>query len=187
MSGLSKERKNDNPYDQSMSYFLLGSLGVFSTGVLAGVFIAMRHLREKENFHFNFRQHRTPAIMATQALVYGSALALGTFGVAGAAFCYTNDIRNVNDFDHFMRRNLEPFQPPVSKDPIVIRERELVDKLDESKQLEYVWKKYFEDEAQVVKHIPDDGDSPPPLEPIPEENRTIVQQLEYIKRKYISS
>ena len=47
-------RKPENPFDQSTFWFFAGSFGVFSAGMCGGVFIAMRHLREKENFHFNW-------------------------------------------------------------------------------------------------------------------------------------
>jgi hypothetical protein len=175
------EERRDNPYDQSTFYFFAGSLGVFSTGMMAGVFIAMRHLKEKENFHFDMRKHKLPAVMAARALVYGTILCVGTFGVLGSLFCYANDIRNVREFDTYMRTNLKFFEPPVNKDPDVQRENELIGKLTEEQQMEYVWKKYFEDEAQVTEHI---KDGPVPVKVIPEKDRSILEQIEYIRSKY---
>lgn len=176
-----KLAKGENPYDASHFYFFAGSLGVMGAGMLTGCWIAMRHLKEKENFHFDIRKHRQPAVMAARALGYGTLLCLGTFGVLGAGFCYAADIRNLRDFDVFMRGSLKLFEPPVNKDPQVQRERELVDKLTEDQQLEYVWKKYFEEEAQVAQHI-HDGPMPPKV--IPEKDRSIVEQIEYIRSKY---
>jgi len=174
-------KEGDNPFDQSTFYFFASALGVFGAGMCTGVFIAMRHLKEKENFHFDIRKHRTPAIMATRAFGYGSLLCLGTFGVLSSAFCYAADIRSVRDFDRYMRNNLEVIRPEINKDPAVQRERELVEKLSESQQMEYVWKKYFEDDAQVVKELPD---GPEPEHTIPESGRTVLEQVEYIRNKY---
>ena len=195
----------ENPYETSMFTWLTGSLGMLCGGTVIGVGIAMRHMKNHENFQFNMAKHRTPVMMATRALMYGTALSIGSFGVGMASFLYITDIKTPQEFALYMKKTLKPFETPATKDPLLQKEIELVSRLDEEHQLKYLWSQYFteaheevdkrlkEDEEEFIKNggnLDDlrSGKTTIDLEKIiNKKDRTISEQMQYINEKYIKS
>jgi hypothetical protein len=73
---------HDDNKDDGVSSLLVNSVGVMSVAMLGGIFAASKY----EKFKFDRRLHSSPAVMAVRALVAGTVLCVGAFGLAGTLF-----------------------------------------------------------------------------------------------------
>ncbi|KAJ1442000.1 hypothetical protein B484DRAFT_390433 [Ochromonadaceae sp. CCMP2298] len=83
----------------SKTGFFAGSLGVFSSGMLFGVYRVMR----KEDAKLSHIAQRSQVMLAMRALGWGTVLCLGSFMGAGALFSYTTKVTTFQGFDHWMK------------------------------------------------------------------------------------
>lgn len=81
----------------SLTAFYAGSLGIFSLGTLVGVYRVYK-LSKKENLTIPKGSGANASVVAARALLYGTALCLGTFSGAAALFAYTSKITTPEEF-----------------------------------------------------------------------------------------
>mmetsp|Transcript_16693 Transcript_16693/g.25092 ORF Transcript_16693/g.25092 Transcript_16693/m.25092 type:complete len:186 (+) Transcript_16693:54-611(+) len=75
------------------------SFGALSGGFVAGTLWQFR----KSNFKLNFRKHHSDIAFASRALLAGSALCFGTFGVLASVFMFTTGVSSFVDLKYFMK------------------------------------------------------------------------------------
>jgi hypothetical protein len=85
----------ENQSKVSWPFIIGGSVGMFSIGLLTGVYQAFRYEKTK----FDIKVHGPPMIMAGKAFVYGTMLCFGTFGVLGVSFCSLTGISSIHEFE----------------------------------------------------------------------------------------
>lgn len=84
----------------SRTTFFAGSLSVFGGSLLFGVYRVFK----KEKTKLDIKAQRPHVMLALRALGYGTALCLGAFAAAGAAFSYTTKVTTLQEFDTWARR-----------------------------------------------------------------------------------
>ena len=89
-----------NDIGLSKTAFFAGSLGIFSSGMLFGVYRVMR----KENAKLNAKAQRNQIFFAARALGWGTVLCLGAFAGAGAVFSYTTKVTTLSEFDVWAKK-----------------------------------------------------------------------------------
>lgn len=93
----------------SKTTFFAGSLAVFSSGMLFGVYRVLK--QEKGTIKGNM----TPLMVACKALAWGTVLCLGTFAGAGAAFSYATNVTTIKEFDVWAKAAGKKLNLPVPK------------------------------------------------------------------------
>ena len=129
----------------SKTTFFAGSLGVFASGLLFGVY----RVCKKEKTTIDIKANRPHVMLAVRALGYGTALCFGAFAAAGAAFSYTTKITTLSEFDTWARKIGEGV--PVPK---VIENEETK---EETKELEDSLNKFVESVVNGTTFDKEDG------------------------------
>lgn len=80
--------------DPSLHYFYISAIGALSFGMLGGVYRVFK----QENFKFVPRVHGPGVVVATKALMYGTALCFGTFGFGSFLFMSISGIKSFKEF-----------------------------------------------------------------------------------------
>ena len=137
--------KSTNPYEDSMSSWALKCLGMFSAGVAFGTGATLMFFRSHENYKFTWKKNKGGTILATQAFLYGSAIACSTFGLGIWSFFTVTGIKSSQELKIFMYKKLEPVAPSIFMTPDDIKEKDLLMTLDEEHEYKYLFKKYFGD------------------------------------------
>lgn len=83
----------------SKTAFFTGSLAVFGSGLMFGVYRVMK----KEKAKISLKSQRPDIVLAASALAYGTALCFGTFAAGAAVFRYTTKVTNLQEFDVWAR------------------------------------------------------------------------------------
>ena len=117
----------DRPPVVSRTTFFAGSLGTVSAGILFGLYRVNR-LSVKENLLIP--KHISPSTaygIAAKALIYGTALCVGSFAGVGAIFAYTSKITTLDQFAKAAKSTMShiPF--------VVTTEKQYEDSSDEKK------------------------------------------------------
>lgn len=137
--------KSTNPYEDNMSSWGLKCLGIFSIGVASGTGVALMFFRSHENYKFTWKKNRGGALLATQAFLYGSAIACSAFGIGIWSFFTATGIKSSRELKIFMYKTLEPIAPSIFMTSDDIKEKELLMTLDEEHEYKYLFKKYLGD------------------------------------------
>jgi hypothetical protein len=115
----SAQKKNITPSPfipiSDETLILGGSLLMFSLGMALGV----RAMMKREKFMFGFRSEYVG--LATKALMYGTALSVGTFGVSTVLFMQATGIRSPKELGDMFRGKLSEVEsikpaPDLAKD-----------------------------------------------------------------------
>ena len=83
----------------SKTGFFAGSLGMFGSGLLFGVYRVFK----KEKSKLDIKSQRPHVMLAVRALGWGTALCFGTFAAAGATFSYVTKVTTLQGFDKWAR------------------------------------------------------------------------------------
>jgi hypothetical protein len=114
------------------------SLGVMGVSFLAGV----KYQFWKSNFKFSYKKHKTDFHYATAALLGGTALCLGTFGVVTSVFMVTTGVKSFAEFSYFMQ---SIFSGNKVTGPPKELEEELkhIENMTLEEEMDYWLKKYY--------------------------------------------
>ena len=119
--------------------FLAGSFGIFGAGCLIGVRGALR----REGVKLDIRgAHRTPFLVASQALMWGTALCFGTCFVGTSIFIASTGIKTLPEFHNEAVKFLSQYDFLQIQDESVKEDIRKIKSMKESEQAEY-WNKFF--------------------------------------------
>jgi hypothetical protein len=133
------KRPNDPFLDKSI--FFGGSFAAVGLGMLIG----FQRVASKENFKLNIKAHTVPFAVATKALVAGTLLCFGTFGVVTATFITATGITSLSEFSISARKAFSGFDLQ-KKSPSALEDEMNTKGMNENQELDYVSKKYFSGE-----------------------------------------
>jgi len=122
------------------TFFAL-SFGVFSAGVLGGVW----HVMRRERFKFDIRAHRTPFAIASRALFLGTALCFGSFAAGTAALVTTTGITSFEEFAMSLEGKLGQVDALKTKNPVVLADIAKIRQFSEKDEMDYWWNRFFGD------------------------------------------
>ena len=132
------------PKEKSLatSTFFAGSLGIFCTGMMLGIY----HQLKKEKFVLNSESNRGPFMIACKAFLYGSVLCFAGFGGGVAAIAATTGTSSLQEFTDLSRRVMSSKQSLASYQQAIEREKALMKSLNFSEESSY-WTNYFSSES----------------------------------------
>lgn len=170
---FSVDEKQKRIQPVSETTFLVGSLGIFSVGVLMGVLMIMR--REKYKLA---PKDRTAAIgMASKALGLGTLLCVGSFAGIGGLFIGATGISTVQEFGVFAKKIVQSTGLPSTP------ENETIDRDLETKEFEEEFEKVFHN----LSSTPKEGLKNDEVKSPPTEKGSLIQTIRSALRSKFSS
>lgn len=105
-----------------VSTVLVSGLGFLGLGMLGGVYRVFHN----EKVKFDSKTHGPPMRVASRALLYGTLLCLGTFGVAGSIFVNVSGVKTFRQFGRLVKTTFNIADPI----PPSLEDVEEVDKIE---------------------------------------------------------
>lgn len=102
-SRTSTNNEAQGPAKPSMFEVTVISVGALSAGFVGGVWYQFR----KSKFKFNMQEHHNELRFAGKALLAGTVLCFGTFGVLTSAFMLTTGVSSFLEFSYFMKSTFQ--------------------------------------------------------------------------------
>lgn len=90
------------------------AVGLIGIGMVGGIY----HVFNQEKVKFNRHTHGRPALVAMKALMYGTVLAFGAFGIGVGGFMKVTGITTFKEFGRVCTEMCKPLVKPSSPEEV---------------------------------------------------------------------